>query len=624
MQYLTSVQMAEKWGLTKRRVNSLCQNGSITGAYKDGYRWMIPENAQKPEGRKYEKGKIKMGSGKRPLPIGISDYRMAVSKYYYVDKTLLIKDLLDYHPLVSLFTRPRRFGKTLNMDMLRVFFEKTEEDTGIYFKNTNIWTAGERYRREQGRYPVIFLTFKDVKYATWEEMKINLYSVIQAEYRRHIYLLSSDKITDIDKQYIEKVLQGTLGAALWAGTLANLSLLLDLHYGVAPIILIDEYDTPIQQGYMKGFYEDVIAFMRNFLSGGLKDNRHMSMAFMTGILRVAKESIFSGLNNLNVNSVLENRYSEYFGFTEKEVIQILEDFGQPDRQMEMKEWYDGYRFGNSEIYNPWSVLNYVDSEFFPKTFWQSTGSNEIVGEIVKEATDEVLEDMRNLLTGESIETYVDTSVVYPEIKRNPSSIYSFLLMAGYLTIRSDKQLHDGNSICKLCIPNKEITILYEKEILARMEPIVSASTAVILQQALLTEDIKKFQDELQRFITSAVSYNDASTEGFYHGFLLGMSAIMNQYYEVTSNREAGEGRYDIQLKPKYRRFPGFLIEVKAAQAKLADDVGIEKKLEELAWKGVQQIRQKQYISELKDAGCDKIIQLGVAFYKKKCKVVCVS
>ena len=226
---------------------------------------------------------------------------------------------------------------------------------------------------------------------------------------------------------------------------------------------------------MKGFYEDVISFMRNFLSGGLKDNRHMSMAFLTGILRVAKESIFSGLNNLNVNSVLENRYSEYFGFTEKEVAQILIDFGHADKLPEVKEWYNGYRFGKSEIYNPWSVLNYVDAEFFPKTFWQSTGSNEIIGEIVKEASDDVLRDLRRLLAGEKIEVYVDTSVVYPEIKRNDSGIYSFLLMAGYLTVQSESQLYDGNSICEVCIPNREITILFEKEILAKMDPILTES-----------------------------------------------------------------------------------------------------------------------------------------------------
>lgn len=621
MQYLNSIQIAEKWGVTKRRVNALCQKGSVEGAYYDGYRWRIPSDASKPGGRNYKKGSDKVGSGKRPLPIGISDYKMAVSGYYYVDKTLLIKDLLDYHPLVSLFTRPRRFGKTLNMDMLRVFFEKTEEDTAAYFKETNIWVAGEKYRKEQGQYPVIFLTFKDVKYDTWKETKINLYSVIQAEYRRHIYLLESDKITSIDKQYIEKMLLGTLDAALWAGTLANLSLFLDLHYGIPPVILIDEYDTPIQQGYMKGFYEDVITFMRNFLSGGLKDNRHVSMAFMTGILRVAKESIFSGLNNLNVNSVLENRYSEYFGFTEKEVVQLLKDFGQEHKLPEVREWYDGYQFGNSEIYNPWSVLNYVDAEFFPRTFWQSTGSNEIVGEIVKEASGETLQDLRRLLGGEMVEAYIDTSVVYPEIKKNPSSIYSFLLMAGYLTVRSGQLLHDGNSICKMCIPNKEITILYEKEILAKMEPVVSVSTAITLQQALLTGNMEKFQEELQEFIMSAVSYHDTSTESFYHGFLLGMSAVMNQYYELTSNRESGEGRYDIQLKPKIKKYPGFLIEVKAASKDLTDGAEADRALNDLALQGLEQIKQKQYASELKRYGCERIIQMGVAFYKKKCKVV---
>lgn len=621
MQYLNSIQIAEKWGLTKRRVNALCRNGSIEGAYYDGYRWKIPGNASKPEGRNCKKGSSKVGSGKRPLPIGISDYKMAMSGYYYVDKTLLIKDLLDYHPLVSLFTRPRRFGKTLNMDMLRVFFEKTEEDTSIYFKGTNVWKAGEKYQKEQGRYPVIFLTFKDVKYDTWEETKINLYSVIQAEYRRHIALLESDKIINIDKQYIEKMLTGTLDEALWAGTLANLSLYLDLNYGVAPVILIDEYDTPIQQGYMKGFYGDVITFMRNFLSGGLKDNRHVSMAFMTGILRVAKESIFSGLNNLNVNSVLENRYSEYFGFTENEVAQLLNDFGQEDKLPEVRKWYDGYQFGNSEIYNPWSVLSYVDSDFFPRTFWQSTGSNEIVGEIVKESSSETLQDLRRLLCGEIVEAYIDTSVVYPEIKRNPSSIYSFLLMAGYLTVRGGQPLHDGNSICRICIPNREIVILYEKEILDKLETVVSTSTAITLQQALLTGNMKKFQEELQEFIMSAVSYHDTSVESFYHGFLLGMCAVMNQYYELSSNRESGEGRYDIQLKPKNKKYPGFLIEIKSVSKEFEDDLETERALEDLAQSGLEQIKQKQYISELKQYGCERIVQMGVAFYKKKCKVI---
>lgn len=616
MQYYTSAQMAEKWGITKRRVNSLCQTGEIKGAYKDGYRWMIPESAMKP-GSEMQK----VGSGKKPLPIGITDYRMAVSEYYYVDKTLLIKDILDYRPLVSLFTRPRRFGKTLNMDMLRVFFENREEDTSIYFKNTNIWKAGERYRKEQGQYPVIFFTFKDVKYLTWEETRINLYSVIQAEYRRHLYLLNSDKLADIDKQYIDKVIQGVLEPALWAGTLERLSMYLELHYGVAPIVLIDEYDTPIQQGHMKGFYDDIIVFMRNFLSGGLKDNRHVSMAFLTGILRVAKESIFSGLNNLNTNSVLDNRYSEYFGFTEAEVKQLLTAYGQPSRLSDVKEWYDGYRFGKTEIYNPWSVLNYIDADFFPKTFWQSTGSNDIVGEIIGEATEEISLSLQSLLTGNSVEAYIDTSVVYPEVKRNPSSVYSFLLMAGYLTVKKEQALHDGNSICEVCIPNKEITILYEKEILSKLESVISTSTAISMQQALLTGNVMEFQKQLQNFLVSTMSYHDASAEGFYHGLLLGMSAVMNQYYDVTSNRESGDGRYDIQLRPKKKTYPAFLIEVKAATEKNINEKDTDAVLEILANQALQQIEGKNYCFDLKSGGFYKIVKIGIAFYKKTCKAV---
>lgn len=621
MQYYTSAQMAEKWGITKRRVNSLCQNGEIKGAYKDGYRWMIPEDAKKLSGNFCGTGRQKAGSGKKPLPIGITDYRMAVSEYYYVDKTLLIKDILDYRPLVSLFTRPRRFGKTMNMDMLRVFFEKSEEDTSVYFKNTNIWKAGVRYRKEQGQYPVIFFTFKDVKYNTWEETRINLYSVIQAEYRRHLYLLNSEKLVDIDKQYINKVIQGDLEPALWAGTLERLSMYLELHHGVAPVVLIDEYDTPIQQGHMKGFYDDIIIFMRNFLSGGLKDNRHVSMAFLTGILRVAKESIFSGLNNLNINSVLDNRYSEYFGFTESEVMQLLTAYGHPSKLSDVKEWYDGYRFGKTEIYNPWSVLNYVDSDFFPRTFWQSTGSNEIVGEIIGEATDEVSSSLHDLLTGNSVEAYIDTSVVYPEVKRNPSGVYSFLLMAGYLTIKKEQALHDGNSICEVCIPNKEITILYEKEILSKLESVISASTAISMQQTLLTGNVGEFQKQLQSFLVSTISYHDTSAEGFYHGLLLGMSAVMNQYYDVTSNRESGKGRFDIQLRPKKKMYPAFLIEVKAASEKYIKGKDMDTSLDILANQALRQIEDKNYSFDLEHGGFPKIVEIGIAFYKKNCKAV---
>lgn len=625
MKYMTSMQAAKKWNLTKRRVNSLCQEGLISGAVKDGYRWMIPEDADYQSGKKEKSGKLfvrEVGNytARPALPIGVSDFRNAVRNYYYVDKTLLIQDLLDYRPLVSLFTRPRRFGKTLNMDMLRVFFELSDEDTSVYFEHTNIWKAGKKYREEQGKYPVIFLSFKDIKFNDWKDTLLNIRAVVQSEYRRHLYLSESEKLSDVDKDYFGKVMDGTLEDALFSSTLAKLSYFLNLHHSMAPMIMIDEYDTPIQQGFVHGYYDAVVGFMRNFLSGGLKDNPNLTMAFLTGILRVAKESIFSGLNNLNVNSVLEERYSEYFGFTEDEVRAMLGAYGYSDKFLEVVEWYDGYRFGGTEVFNPWSVLNYVDADCIPKAFWQATGSNEIIGEIIRDATPDVVEQMRQLISGNVVEAYVDTAVVYPEIHDNPSSIFSFLLMAGYLTVKSEQKFYDGNSFCEVCIPNREIYIAYEKEILAKLKQILPPVTSIAIQQALFNQDSEKLKEELQKFLVRTVSYHDVMTEGFYHGLILGMSAVFNNYYEITSNREEGAGRYDIQLKPYRKSMPGYVIELKSLMKKVTDEEAVEEMLSQMAQEAVRQIEKKDYCVGLREYGCEGIVKIGIAFYKKVCKV----
>lgn len=354
----------------------MCKNGRIKGAQKEGRRWTIPEEAEKPADQRVKTGEYKKDNRLTdlPLPIGVSDYRLASTEYYYVDKTMLIKDFLDERPKVSLFTRPRRFGKSLNMDMIRTFFEKTEEDTSVYFRDKKIWKYGEKYRKEQGKYPVIFLTFKDIKFETWEETYQNMYRTIRNEFERHMVLEDSERLSKYEKDYFHKVLEGLADESDMVTSLAQLSQMLDEHYGIAPMIIIDEYDTPIQQGYMQGFYDRIILFMRNLFSGGLKDNRHLSYGFLTGILRVAKESIFSGLNNLKINSILDNRYSEYFGFTPEEVKDMTVCFGVQEKYGEICEWYDGYRFGRSEIFNPWSVVNYFSNECEPRAFWQSTGS----------------------------------------------------------------------------------------------------------------------------------------------------------------------------------------------------------------------------------------------------------
>ncbi len=486
MEYIDVHEAAEKWMLTERRVTTLCRTGRIEGAVKEGNLWRIPKTALKPmDGRIRDSLAKKYAAVQRPLPIGVSDFKETVTNYYYVDKTLLIKDFLDARPKVSLFTRPRRFGKTLTMDMLRVFFEKSDEDTSVYFQDKKIWACGDKYRKYQGKYPVIFLTFKDVKFETWEETLEKLSAVFQVEYSRHKELLDSPQCNDFEKRYYRTIISGSASNVELTEALANLSAMLHEHYGVAPILIIDEYDTPVQQGYMLGYYEKVILFMRNLFSGGFKDNPHLSFGLMTGILRVAKESIFSGMNNLKVNSILDNRYSEYFGFTSDEVKPMADYYGRPEKYDELCEWYDGYSFGTSEIFNPWSVINYLDNDCYPQAFWQSTGNNEIIRDIIAGATSEIKDNLQLLMQGKHISTYVDTSVIYPEIKSNPSSIYSFLLIAGYLKVVEKENCHDGNAICDVAIPNKEIFYVYEKEILSGLSEMISPSSAIAIQQAII-------------------------------------------------------------------------------------------------------------------------------------------
>jgi len=554
---MTVRDAAALWGLSERRVAVLCKEGRIKGAYKQGYAWMIPADAKKPaDNRSSRKSSVK-----KSLPIGISEYRKAVSKYYYIDKTLLIKELIDEGAAVSLFTRPRRFGKTLNMDMLREFFEISEEDTAAYFRDKKIWSQGEEYQREQGRYPVIFLTFKDVKFQTWEETMENLRHILRSEFNRHSYILASDKISSYSKEYFRSVVSGTATEVALSSALGQLSQMLHEHHGIAPVIIIDEYDIPIQQGHMKGFYDDVVSFIRNLFSGGLKDNRHLSYGILTGILRVAKESIFSGLNNLKINSILDEKYSQYFGFTSAEVRAMAAYYGVPDKYDEICQWYDGYRFGDTDIFNPWSVINYFNNNCKPKAFWQFTGSNDIIGEILANADEDIYERLNMLMQGKSFLTYVDTGVIYPQIQNNPSTIYSFLLVAGYLkSLRSDSEF-GSDYMCEVAIPNKEISFVYSKEILSKLDKIIPSSTAIAIQEAIYAGNSAALQKQLHKLLLQSASYHDTAHEIFYHGLVLGLCAMFDNRYDVTSNRESGEGRYDIQLFPLRKNLPGILIEL---------------------------------------------------------------
>ena len=548
-----------------------------------------------------------------PLPIGVADYRLASTEYYYIDKTLMIKEFLDERPMVSLFTRPRRFGKTLNMDMLRTFFEKTAEDTSVYFRDKAIWQCGERYRSYQGKYPVIFLTFKDVKFTTWQETFQSIRELIAKEAYRHIELKDSDRCDAFDKKAFLRLQQGNADETELANALADLSLALHKHYGIAPIIIIDEYDIPIQQGYMQGFYDKVILFMRNLFSGGLKDNKHLSYGFLTGILRVAKESIFSGLNNLVINSVLDNKYSEYFGFTASEVQQMAAYYGVADKYAELCAWYDGYRFGRTEIFNPWSVINYFNNGCEPRAFWQTTGSNDIIGEIIGVADAEIYERLTSLVNGRSFVTYIDTSVIYPQIKSNPSSIYSFLLVAGYLKVLKTMPAFSGDFMCEVALPNKEIAYVYNKEILQKLDKLIPMAAAISMQEALYSADSQKLKAVMQSLLANSVSSFDTAGENFYHGFMLGLCALLSNAY-VTSNREAGDGRYDIQLMPKNVALPGILIELKAEKHADAEQ------LKKLAAVALKQIHDKNYAADMQIHGVKTIYKYGVAFSGKKVEI----
>ena len=615
----TCKEISAIWGISERRVTKLCIEGKISGAVKVGRQWQIPDDAERPADKRIVTGRyVKTGTDKekKPLPVGISDYVRAQSEYYYVDKTLLIKEFLDRKTFVSLFTRPRRFGKTLNMDMLRVFFEISDEDTSRYFVDKAIWKCGAEYRKHQGKYPVIFLTFKDVKYDSWEATFAKIAGLLQEEFGRHSELKNSDKLEKYEKDYYEKVLDGQANEVELSASLQKLSKMLAAHYGKAPIIIIDEYDTPIQEGYSKEFYDEIIGFMRNFFSGAFKDNGNLSYGFLTGILRIAQESIFSGLNNLTVNSVMDEEYDGFFGFTESEVKEMLRFYGAEDKEEELRNWYDGYFFGNKEIYNPWSVINYLSRGCLPQAYWVNTGKNEILEDVLKSTTDDITEKLYSLLQGERVIAKIDQNVVYRSLTEDPANIYSLLLVAGYLKAPKKELQGDGAWLCEVSIPNREIAAVYKSEILSYLMQIgaMGRATANKIAESLYAHDSRKLQDGIGEYMKKSISFYDAGAEGFYHGLVLGLVALMDNQYKIRSNRESGDGRYDISMFPRDSKFPGIIMELKWDK-----DLN-ENELDSLSADALHQINEKGYDTEMRDAGIADIIKCGIAFSGKRVKI----
>ena len=616
MKMISAEVIAQRWNLSTRRVNQLCKNGEIIGAKKEGQSWIVPENAQRPidKRKKNTAKKLDSNAGRLPLPIGISEYSIASTQYYYIDKTMLIKEFLDERPMVSLFTRPRRFGKTLNMDMMRVFFEKSDEDTSVLFKDKKIWSFGEPYLSYQGKYPVVFVSFKDIKFDTWQKTFEMLKATISNEFSRHNELIDSDKCSEVDKEFYINAVEQKLDEVGLSRALDVLSRMLYQHHGVKTIIIIDEYDVPIQQGHTKGFYDQVVDFMRNLFSGGLKDNSSLAYGFLTGILRVAKESIFSGLNNLVINSVIDDKYSEYFGFTKEEVEQIAEYYDAEDKLGEINEWYDGYRFGNTEIYNPWSVINYFGKGCQPRAFWQSTGSNDIISEVIENADEDTYERLEKLLQGDKFPALIDTGVIYPQIKNNPATIYSFLLVAGYLKSENVRISSNGDFICEVSLPNREIKTVYNKEILQKFNDYGVQPSAVLIQEAIYSNDVQKLQKSIRSLLLKSASSFDTVKELFFHGLLLGICAMFDNEYYLSSNRESGEGRYDLQLEPKDTNRPGILIELKSEKNCTSE------RLNEIAKTALNQINERKYDTEMKKRGIKTIFKYGVAFSGKNVEI----
>lgn len=617
----TCKEKALEWNVSPRSVNDMCKKGRIQGAIKEKGSWLIPDDSPKPmDGRvsngKYIKKNMVAKAEVKSLPIGISDYVRAQEEYYYVDKTLLIKEFLDQKPLVSLFTRPRRFGKTLNMDMLRVFFEISDKNTSKYFADKNIWQCGEEYRSHQGKYPVIFLTFKDVKFDTWDATIDKIRGLLQEEYGRHQELLNSDKLSQYEKEYFTKIISATANEVELTSSLERLSKMLASHYDKAPVIIIDEYDTPIQEGYSKDFYDEIIGFMRNFFSGAFKDNKNLSYGFLTGILRIAQESIFSGLNNLTVNSVMDEEYDSFFGFTESEVKAMLSYYGVSDKEEELKDWYDGYLFGSEEIYNPWSVINYISKGCLPQAYWVNTGKNEILDDVLRVATDDITERLYDLLQGERVVARIDQNVVYRSLAEDPANIYSLLLVAGYLKTPKKELQADGSYLCEVSIPNREIAAVYKSEILSHFlqTGAITRTTANKIAESLYANDYKKLQSAIWEYMDKSISFFDGGAEGFYHGLMLGLIALMDNQYKIKSNRESGDGRFDVSLIPREKRYPGIILELKWKE-KLSD---VE--LEKWSNEALKQIGELRYDSEMKEDGITEILKFGIAFSGKK---VCV-
>lgn len=553
---------------------------------------------------------------RKKIPIGIEDFAEIINRNcYFVDKTLMIRDILDSGAKVTLFTRPRRFGKTLNMSMLQRFFEKTDSDNSYLFNGLHISDADEEYLAHMGQYPVITLSLKSMKQPDYN-MAYQIYKdIIKDEFSRHkIVIYQSEALDSEELTRYKAFLDINADDAAYSKAIGFLSKCLCKAYHKNVIILIDEYDVPLENAYFRGFYDKMIDLLRSVFESALKTNNSLEFAVMTGCLRISKESIFTGLNNLRVNSVRTDAFSEYFGFTAEEVRSLAEYYGISDKIDDVRNWYDGYYFGMTDIYNPWSVLNYIQNMMSmpdapPEPYWSNTSSNSIIYKLIRESGEETRDMVEELMNGGSITVPVYEDTVYADIDVNSDHIWSFLLFTGYLK-QIKTELRDDLLYLTLVIPNIEVRSIYQRTIMQWFKEKTNSDSRCELFEALISQDIETIEDTICDWLDETISFHDEK-EQYYHGFLTGLLSGFKGY-TLKSNRESGDGRPDLVLLEKRRRKLAVVIEIKATREFT--------KLDSLCDKALYQIEKYRYETELKNEGYQEIIKYGIAFCKKSCRV----
>ncbi len=553
---------------------------------------------------------------KKYVPIGIDDFKKLIEEnYYFVDKSLFIKDILDSRAAATLIPRPRRFGKTLNLSMVRYFFEKTEQGNRHLFNGLKIEEHPD-CMAHQGQYPVIWMTLKDTKTATWPTCYAKICEVIGIEFDRHFDAIKPI-LNELETERVQKIIAGTASQSIYENSLLTLSRYLERAYKKQVMILMDEYDAPIHEGYTKNYYNDVISFMRGFLGAGFKGNNALSMGFLTGILRISKESIFSGINNLRVCSLVDERFSDKFGLLENEVLQVLRYFGLENSIDDVRRWYDGYQSGSSKIYNPWSIVNLVDNNGVMKPYWVNTSDNALVKELLRTSSNRTKEELEVIMKGGSVTKAIQENIVMPDIKGDERLLWSFLLFCGYLTFKDHRSVGDERH-AELLIPNVEVGTSYKNSFQAWFSKTVTVGVYNAMLEGLVLGDIESFQVFFEKLVLETLSSFDVGgdePERFYHALVLGMLASLSETYEVKSNRESGYGRYDVMLIPKDKTRLGIIIEFKRVNADKNET------LESEAKKALKQIEERKYETELRSLGFDKILKLGISFLGKKTLVL---